>query len=619
MMSPRRTAFFTIMLAINSLGAIHAKEVSAMPAPAIEDKVQDVFVPSSYENRAFEGYLAERMRINVEKRLLTLNEESILEPYKQRPGAQEWAGEHVGKFLHAASLAWQATGDERLKQKMDKVARQIIACQLPDGYLGTYLEAKRWTSWDVWSHKYNMIGLLAYYQATGYEPALDSCRGMADLLCATFGPGKRDIIAAGEHVGMAATSVLEPMAGLYRQTGDPRYLAFCEYIVQSWEQPNGPKILTSLLHGGSVRKTANAKAYEMLSNLVGLLELYRLTQREDYLEACTIAWQDIKANQLFVTGTTSYGEHFQEDRDPPDGGRHPESEFDLAGEGCVTVTWLQLNWHLLRLTGQARYATELERTTFNALAGAQSPLTGAVCYFIPINGCKPYGKINHGILPDISCCSSSIPRGLAMIPRFLVGTLAGSPSVLIPAPGRYAMAAQTEQGAVGVGLSVKTEYPAQGAVEIAVAPSRDATFALTLRVPEGSGGFTARVGNQSWTGKAGEFLAIRRAWTRGDVVRISMDLPLRLAPYREGRADKVCIVRGPQVLAVDQNIEQIRQLPGGWFGRQIYTVKAVQREQVREFVMVPFAEAGQTMAGYQAALERMELPSEGESGGGGGS
>ena len=341
---------------------------------AVPDKVADRFTPAPYGGQRMEGLLGDRMRVNLEGRLLHVDEKGILKGFQQRPGEQDWIGEHAGKFLHAASNTWLYTGDERLKTLMDRVVRSLIPTQLADGYLGTYLDDRRWTSWDVWVHKYDLIGLISYYQATGYEPALAASRKIGDLLCRTFGtgPGQRDIIASGTHVGMAATSVLEPMVNLYRFTGDRKYLDFCEYLVRSWNQPNGPKIIDSLLATHSVFRTANAKAYEMMSNLVGLAELYRVTGNPVYLETAQTAWRDIAAHRLYVTGTTSAQEHFTDDS------VLPGEEASSVGEGCATVTWLQLTWQLLRLTGEPEYAEQLEHTVYNALLGAQDPRIGDI-------------------------------------------------------------------------------------------------------------------------------------------------------------------------------------------------------------------------------------------------
>ncbi|MBC8254131.1 MAG: glycoside hydrolase family 127 protein [Ardenticatenia bacterium] len=71
-----------------------------------------------------------------------------------------------------------------------------------------------------------------------------------------------------------------------------------------------------------------------------------------------------------IIGSSSWAEHFKGDGVLDGSGRYQGSKFCSCSEGCVTVTWLQLNWHLLRLTGKAKYASELERITFNALLGA---------------------------------------------------------------------------------------------------------------------------------------------------------------------------------------------------------------------------------------------------------
>src|SRR5206468_6239676 len=101
------------------------------------------------------------------------------------------------------------------------------------------------------------IGLLTYYQYTGAAPALLACRRIGDLLSTTFGPGHKSILSAGTHMGMAATSVLEPVVLLYRFTGEKRYLDLAKYIVESWDERGGPRVLATLTESGAVSKTAN--------------------------------------------------------------------------------------------------------------------------------------------------------------------------------------------------------------------------------------------------------------------------------------------------------------------------------------------------------------------------
>ena len=331
---------------------------------------------------------------------------------------------------------------------MDRLAAQLIAAQMSDGYLGTYTEAERWISWDVWAHKYNLIGLLAYYELTGDERALAACRRMGDLLARTFGdaPGKLDIIKAGTHVGMASTSVLESIAMLYRFTGEPRYLEFARYVVRSWDQPHGPHILSNLLSAGKVVRAGNGKAYELMSNLVGLADLYRLTGETSFRDAALNAWSDIRAHHRYITGTVSSREYFRGDQELPG------EEVAGVGEGCATVTWLQLNWQLLRLTGEARFAEELERTVYNQLLAAQDPATGNICYFTPMVGRKrPSG--------GISCCVSSEPRGISMIPQIMWGSKNNGVAILLYNAGEARIPVPQDGGIVPVSLRVTTEFP----------------------------------------------------------------------------------------------------------------------------------------------------------------
>jgi len=571
----------------------------------VNDKVADCFISTDYTPGS-KGYLPERMRINLEKRLLQLNLETILAPYKQRPGVQAWTGEHIGKFLHAATLEYQSTHNAELKNRMDYAATTLISTQLPDGYLGTYLESQRWTSWDVWSHKYNMIGLLSYYNETGYGPALLACKKMADLLCNTFGEGKLDIIKSGTHVGMAPTSILEPMVELYRCTGANKYLDFCNYLIGSWEKEGGPKIISSLLTHGNVYKTANGKAYEMMSDLVGLVELYRLTGKEEYFAVVKNAWLDISAKRLYLHGTASHTEHFQDDfKLDPSGNYYGGTKYCGPGEGCVTVTWIQLNWELFRLTGEQKYAQQLEGSIYNALLSAQNPQNGEVCYFLPLNGRKRYGEVTHGLLPDISCCSSSIPRGVALINKLIAGTMNKMPAIILYSPGtcNYKLASGNK-----IELKIDTDFPVSEEISIVVKSPKKLKYSILLNVPAWSDNFTAEVNGTIYKGNPGTFLAIDREWNLRDSISISIPMPLKVIRDNNKGSKLVAVKHGPQILATDANVNDAKGLPrGGWYGKQLYNFTANQKGVFKNILMVPLAEAGQSMADYTVLMDSIVI------------
>src|SRR5262249_60331337 len=111
-----------------------------------------------------EGYLGDRVAKNEKNRLLQVDEEELLAGFRPRPGRQAWLGGHVGKWLHAATLAWNNTGDEALRAKLDRVVAELLKTQEPDGSLGPYPPDRRFglypgADWDVWVHKYDLIGL----------------------------------------------------------------------------------------------------------------------------------------------------------------------------------------------------------------------------------------------------------------------------------------------------------------------------------------------------------------------------------------------------------------------------------------------------------------------------
>ncbi|HUL52123.1 MAG TPA: beta-L-arabinofuranosidase domain-containing protein [Opitutaceae bacterium] len=530
-----RTSLFVLLEAAIAT----ASATSGLPVPYVVEPVAPaVLRPIDPSAVKVEGWLGARIDANERHRLLVVDTEPLLAGYRQKPGAQPWIGEHVGKWLHAATLAWAYSGDEALRRKLDSVAGALIATQEPDGYLGTYVPEKRFglydgADWDVWSHKYNLIGLLTYYRYTGNRNALAASQKIGDLLIATF-PAKRSILAAGTHMGMAATSVLEPMVLLYRLTGGQRYLDFCHYILRAYEEPGGPDIVRSLLApDGKVARIANGKAYEMLSNLVGLGELYRVTGDARLLRATENAWADITGNRLYLTGTASIRECFGADHELPNGeGAH-------LGETCVTVTWIQLNALLLAQTGEVKYANEIERSLYNQLTAAQSPRGDDWCYYTALEGVKHYDS-------GITCCHSSGPRGLALAP-----TLA----YLEAGDAIYVNTLETSQAQFKVGgepvqIRQESRFPYDGQSTLTIKASSPARFTLKVRVPAWAAPLC--VGEVSSQG--GWLTLPEREWRDGDRVTLAFNLGGRVIRGEYTNHARVAYAWGPFILALDEQL-----------------------------------------------------------------
>ncbi len=639
MTSMKPAKFF--LPAILLLAAITKSVAAITPLPdvvpcAVADR-QDFQVPDRVQ---LAGWIGMRVASNEANRLVKIDTDRLLEGYRHRPGRQSWDGEHVGKWLHAATLAWVNTGDPALREKLDHTVAELSKCQMDDGYLGTYVATNRWKSWDVWAHKYNLIGLLTYVRYTGNQAPMTTCRRMGDLLCNTFGdePGKRDIIPCGEHVGMAPTSVLEPMVLLYRMTGEQRYLDFCKYIIRAWEQPNGPHIISALLTAKRVDKVGNAKAYEMLSCLNGALEYYRTVGGDrQILDACLNAWQDIVDKRLYLTGAASAREHFHDDFELPN--------VDNVGETCVTVTWLQLNAQLLRLTGEARFAEQLDRVILNQLFGAQRPDCAAWGYYVQMEGKKPYSSTLDG-----HCCLSSGPRGVALIPTFAVSADADGIAVNLYDAGAAQLVLRD---GTQVGLITDTKFPADGRIRMSlevppqgrwsralktifgIRPRKE--FTMKLRLPAWCRESAVKINDTLTPVAPGSdgYAALHRKWRSGDVLELNLKLEPRVISGDHLNAGKFAILYGPLVLAADEALltNEVKSLGAvvvanpdlaalnvtpepapenvrTWPGAQVFHITIADRKTGSpvNIRLLPFADAGGTGTRYKIWLPARREP-----------
>lgn len=493
------------------------------------------------------GFLGGRMDANRRNRLGTyITEEWLLEGFRKRPGPHPWSGEHVGKWLHAAILASESKpSDTALSEKIERIANGLMDCQAEDGYLGTYSEQDRWGTtdlpftswetwpvWDVWVHKYDLIGLLSYYQATSDTKALDSCKRIGDLLIEVFGEGKCDILKSGAHEGMAATSILEPVSLLYQFTGEKKYLTFCEYVIQRADA--GSKLMTNLENTRSVQNVGNKKAYEMMSNYLGLIEHWRATGYERGLEAAVLAWESIARENLFITGAPDAHELFSEP-----GTLVPTG---MCTETCVQVTWIQMNWQLLRVTGDPRYGAMLHHHYYNHMLAAQNPDGTQWGYFTPMAGKKYHDGRKH-------CCGSSGPRAISLIPQAAYMTAEDTLAVNLYESSTF----KGDINGAGISVEQNTDYPWNGDVSMTIETDSPVRFDLQLLIPDFvQSGHIQAADQEITTLDPGTYQRISRQWSGRTDVNIRFDMPavLHTRDY-EGR-ERHAVSRGPIVLALEE-------------------------------------------------------------------
>jgi DUF1680 family protein len=480
----------------------------------------------------------------------------------------------VYKSIEAAAYSLLFHTDPELERSLDEIIAKIAAAQEPDGYLFTprrtlaphyrfaaSVGPERWSRLES-SHELYCLGHLfeaavAHYQATGKRSLLEVAIRGADLLDRVFGPEKKRAVPGHQEVEIG-------LVKLYRVTKDERYLRLAKFFLDERGRAHGRRLYGTYSqdHKPVVeQEEAVGHAVRALYMYMAMADIVAVLGDPAYARALGRLWTDVVGRKMYVTGGIgAAGGH--------EGFGAPYELPNLTAycETCAAIAFALWNHRMFLLSGEGKYIDVLERVLYNGVLSGVS-LDGRA-FFYP-NPLESDGRHARSSWFAVACCPPNVARFLFQVPGLAYAHRGDQLYVNLFMASRATVRMTTQT----VTLVQSTSYPWQGEVTLTLDPERpERAFTLLVRIPgwarnEAVPGDlyrfaevirerpTLRVNGYpvAYTLQHG-YVSIRRRWRKGDVVKLSLPMPVRRVvshPKVEDNIGKVALQRGPIVYCVE--------------------------------------------------------------------
>lgn len=489
--------------------------------------------------------------------VLSLDADRLLAPFRREaglpaaaPGYGGWEADgldgHIGgHYLSACAQLAAATGDERIRARLDYVLTVLAECQAAagDGYLGGVpggrklgeelaagtVDADLFTLNGRWVPLYNLhktfAGLLDAYTYTGEERALTMLAALAgwwlDISAQLDDHGFEGMLST-EFGGLNDT-----FAALAELTGRDDYL-------RESRRFSHRTILDPLAAGRDELDGLHANT--QIPKVVGYARLAATTGDAGFARAADFFWDNVLSRRTVSIGGNSVREHF-----------HPADDFapmvqdEQGPETCNTYNMLKLAKLRFERTGDPGAIEFYERATYNHILSTQQPGQGGFVYFTPMRPAhyRVYSKAQESMW----CCVGS---GLENHARYGELIYSRTPDSLLV---NLFIASELEWARQGIRVRLETDFPRSDTAILYVTADAPSEFTLRLRRPGWATGMEADAGGQLLEAGAGSSeLAIRRTWEGTTTVTVRLAAEVRAETLPDG-LPWVSFSYGPVVLA----------------------------------------------------------------------
>ncbi len=331
-------------------------------------------------------------------------------------------------------------------------------------------------------------------------------------------------------------TLAENLYRAYQLTGAEKFKTFAE----TWHYPN---YWNKFANSPKAKEAQGVHAYSHVSSFSSAAMAYAVTGQTSYLQILRNAYDYLQQTQCFATGGYGPNERLMS----PGGalGKSLETRSDSFETICGSWAGFKLSRYLMQFTGMARYGDWIERLFYNGV-GASLPLRpgGRNFYY---SDYRVSGGMKVDYWENFTCCSATYIQNMADYHNLIYYRDAASLYVNLYVPSEV-----TWQG---VTIKQQTDYPAADSSTLKIESEGGVDFAIKFRVPGWSHGMTIHL-NGAESGVAcrpGEWAVLSRKWLKGDQVKVRIPLEFRTEPVDEQHPDRIAIVKGPVVFALDYN------------------------------------------------------------------
>jgi DUF1680 family protein len=293
----------------------------------------------------------------------------------------DWSDGDCYKFIEGCANQYAVSKDPQILEILDKYIPWIEASQEPDGYINTQIlltDKERWkhpAHHELYNIGHLFTAACSLHEAAGDDRLLQVAVRCADYLCTVFMPLNAEL---GDFC--FNPSQIMGLVDLYRLTGTQRYLELADIFVtmRGTKLGNGDQNQNRLALREEYKPVGHAVTASYL--YAGAADVYAHTQDETLLTALERIWNDMITRRIYITGGVCPIYEGVSER----GDRVQEAfgdEYNLPhriayNETCANIAAAMWAHRMLHVTNKAVYGDWMESILYNAgISGGSLDMT----------------------------------------------------------------------------------------------------------------------------------------------------------------------------------------------------------------------------------------------------